>query len=79
MRNRSCPFVWRRKTCSERCLRWSHSSTTYYDALRSDRQVLPIPEHWSFVHAAAIPEIFVTANEMLMEMGACTSLNDCAR
>lgn len=40
------------------------------------RQVLPIPEHWSFVHAAAIPEIFVTANEMLMEMGGLKSGQD---
>ena len=30
-----------------------------------------IPDHWSFEKGAAVPEIFVTANEMLFEMGEC--------
>jgi putative PIG3 family NAD(P)H quinone oxidoreductase len=33
------------------------------------RMAMPIPAHWSFVEAAAVPEVFLTANETLFTLG----------
>ena len=33
------------------------------------RMAMPIPASWSFVEAAAVPEVFFTANETLFTLG----------
>lgn len=38
-------------------------------ALIHDRMAMPIPADWSFVQAAAVPEVFFTANETLFTLG----------
>lgn len=35
----------------------------------SESLALPIPDHWSYEYAAAIPKSFITANEALFEQG----------
>jgi putative PIG3 family NAD(P)H quinone oxidoreductase len=41
-------------------------------ALLHYRMALPIPADWSFVQAAAVPEVFLTANETLFTLGGLT-------
>src|SRR5262245_1481319 len=38
-------------------------------ALLDYRMAMPIPRHWDFVQAAAVPEVFLTANETLFTLG----------
>jgi putative PIG3 family NAD(P)H quinone oxidoreductase len=42
-------------------------------ALLDSRMAMPIPADWSFVEAAAVPEVFFTANETLFTLGQLTS------
>lgn len=41
-------------------------------ALLHYRMAMPIPTGWSFVQAAAVPEVFLTANETLFTLGQLT-------
>lgn len=41
-------------------------------ALLHYRMALPMPADWSFVQAAAVPEVFLTANETLFTLGGLT-------
>jgi len=38
-------------------------------AVIAARMAMPIPANWSFVEAAAVPEVFLTANETLFTLG----------
>ncbi|HEY7491349.1 MAG TPA: NAD(P)H-quinone oxidoreductase [Candidatus Tectomicrobia bacterium] len=38
-------------------------------ALLDYRMAMPMPRHWDFVQAAAVPEVFFTANETLFTLG----------
>jgi putative PIG3 family NAD(P)H quinone oxidoreductase len=42
-------------------------------ALLDARMAMPIPAGWSFVEAAAVPEVFLTANETLFTLGQLTA------
>ena len=42
-------------------------------ALLHARMAMPIPADWSFVEAAAVPEVFLTANETLFTLGQLTA------
>lgn len=45
----------------------------YAELARIDwRMAMPIPEQLDYVHAAAIPEVFVTAHEAMMHLGRLT-------
>lgn len=42
-------------------------------ALMDSRMAMPIPAAWSFLDAAAVPEVFFTANETLFTLGQLTA------